>query len=212
MPPPAAEPIDDIGKKGDHEHEKVMDCVAICREKSPFLATIQRISFGVWRRAIRFWWRNKKKGGNWHWPGLMQDMPQTPSHRHFFLGERQSSSATHFRKQLRPFFKRQERKLKMSFIFPWAMIIAKWKLLVSVRGLHPLGKNRMERCVDSWTTKTIWKLVAGRVIRCECDRSSWQMNANRHHLHRHPLLRLFVAILLLLPPPHRRRYTTAYSQ
>ena len=39
-------------------------------------------------------------------PGLMQDMPQMPSHRHFLRGLRQSSSARHFRKHTRPCVRR----------------------------------------------------------------------------------------------------------
>lgn len=40
-------------------------------------------------------------------PGLMQDKPQIPSHRHFLRGLRQSSSARHFRKHVRPFKRRK---------------------------------------------------------------------------------------------------------
>lgn len=35
-------------------------------------------------------------------PGLMQDSPQMPSHRHFLRGLRQSSSAKHFLRHVRP--------------------------------------------------------------------------------------------------------------
>lgn len=36
-------------------------------------------------------------------PGLMQDRPQMPSHKHFLRGLRQSSSARHFLKHVRPY-------------------------------------------------------------------------------------------------------------